>query len=109
MPKGIKRLVQRIPSNAAKHRSDGSGAFRLPGPYPLVLDALKLILARREERRIAADLCEPRERTNNGCREPKEFRRPYYGRGLLNPIWCQGAKKLPYIGKIVVLLYETKV
>jgi hypothetical protein len=45
-------------------------------PYPLVLDALKLILARREERRIAADLCEPRERTNNGCREPEEFRRP---------------------------------
>jgi hypothetical protein len=76
LPKGIKRLVQRIPSNAAKHRSDGSGAFRFPGPYPLVLDALKLILARREERRIAADLCEPRERTNNGCREPKEFWRP---------------------------------
>ena len=59
-----------------KHPSNGSGAFRLPSPYPLVLDASERILARREERRIAADLCEPRERTNKGCREPKEFRRP---------------------------------
>jgi putative heme iron utilization protein len=45
-------------------------------PYPLVLDASELILVRREERRIAADLCEPREQTNKGCREPKAFRRP---------------------------------
>jgi len=68
-----------------KHPSNGTGAFRLPSLYPLVLEASRLILARREERRIAADLCEPKERTNNGCRESREFRRPYYGRGPLNP------------------------
>jgi hypothetical protein len=56
LPKGVKSLVQRMPSVRLKHPSNGSGAFRLPSPYSLILDALKLILARREVRRIAADL-----------------------------------------------------
>ena len=56
LPKGVTSLVQRIPSMRLNTLKRERCLSPPSSPYALVLDAFKSVLARREERRMAAVL-----------------------------------------------------